>query len=620
MWEKRSRVQRKGPVPVHRCTCTHVHSCTSSSFLPPSRPFLTPVKDFPSEIGQGLNRNPKMTRSIPVKGEIKMFCYQCEQTARGTGCDRFGVCGKDPETADLQDLLVHVAKGISQYAFRAGSLGAVDESIDRFVIEALFTTVTNVNFDPERIETLIREGEKIRDRAKKLYDRSCASAGRPSEDLGGPAVFVPAPDLDGLLAQAEGVGSEARRRTWGDDAAGLMDLILFGLKGTAAYADHAMILGRTDLTVNSFFHEALDFLTGDHAAEELIAMALRVGEVNLRVMELLDEANTGTYGHPEPTRVRVTPITGKAILVSGHDLKDLEILLKQTEGKGINVYTHGEMLPCHGYPGLKKYRHLAGNYGGAWQDQQKEFEGFPGAILMTTNCIQKPRPSYKGRIFTTGLVAWPGVVHLSNEDFTPVIAAALEAEGFSEDGEEKSITVGFGRNAVLGVAGKVVEAVKSGAIRHFFLIGGCDGAKPGRNYFTEFAEKAPGDTVILTLACGKYRFNKLEFGEIGGIPRLLDVGQCNDAYSAIRIAMALAEAFETDVNSLPLSLILSWYEQKAVCILLTLLHLGIRNIKLGPTLPAFITPPVLKVLVDEFGLAPTRDVDADLAEALGKND
>jgi len=561
-----------------------------------------------------------MTRSIPVKGEIKMFCYQCEQTARGTGCDRFGVCGKDPETADLQDLLVHVAKGISQYAFRAGSLGAVDESIDRFVIEALFTTVTNVNFDPERIETLIREGEKIRDRAKKLYDRSCASAGRPSEDLGGPAVFVPAPDLDGLLAQAEGVGSEARRRTWGDDAAGLMDLILFGLKGTAAYADHAMILGRTDLTVNSFFHEALDFLTGDHAAEELIAMALRVGEVNLRVMELLDEANTGTYGHPEPTRVRVTPITGKAILVSGHDLKDLEILLKQTEGKGINVYTHGEMLPCHGYPGLKKYRHLAGNYGGAWQDQQKEFEGFPGAILMTTNCIQKPRPSYKGRIFTTGLVAWPGVVHVSNEDFTPVIAAALEAEGFSEDGEEKSITVGFGRNAVLGVAGKVVEAVKSGAIRHFFLIGGCDGAKPGRNYFTEFAEKAPGDTVILTLACGKYRFNKLEFGEIGGIPRLLDVGQCNDAYSAIRIAMALAEAFETDVNSLPLSLILSWYEQKAVCILLTLLHLGIRNIKLGPTLPAFITPPVLKVLVDEFGLAPTRDVDADLAEALGKND
>ena len=375
---------------------------------------------------------------------------------------------------------------------------------------------------------------------------------------------------------------------------------------------------RSDTEVNAFFHECLDFLTADHTVEELTGMALKVGEVNLRVMELLDEANTGTYGHPEPTQVRTTPVKGKAILVSGHDLKDLELLLEQTEGKGINIYTHGEMLPCHAYPELKKYDHLVGNYGGAWQDQQKEFDAFPGAVLMTTNCIQKPRDSYKGRIFTTGLVAWPGVTHVSNDDFSPVIEAALAADGFNEDGEEKTITVGFGHNAVLGVADTVIDAVKAGAIRHFFLVGGCDGAKPGRNYYTEFAEKAPEDTVILTLACGKFRFNHLDLGTIGGIPRLLDIGQCNDAYSAIKIAVALADAFETDVNSLPLSLILSWYEQKAVCILLTLLHLGIKNIKLGPTLPAFVTPTVLQVLVDTFQIAPIGTVDEDLTEILGE--
>jgi hydroxylamine reductase len=349
----------------------------------------------------------------------------------------------------------------------------------------------------------------------------------------------------------------------------------------------------------------------------LLSCCLRCGEVNLRAMELLDVAHTSAYGHPVPTAVRVEPVAGKAILVSGHDLKDLADLLEQTAGKGINVYTHGEMLPAHAYPGLKRHRHLVGNYGGAWQNQRREFEAFPGAILMTTNCLQRPKDSYKSRIFTTGLVAWPGVAHVANGDFTPVIDAALAASGFPGNGNGKTITVGFGHNAVLGVADKVVGAVKSGAIRHFFLIGGCDGAKPGRNYYTEFAQLVPKDCVILTLACGKYRFNHLEFGDIGGIPRLLDVGQCNDAYSAIQIAVALAKAFDTDVNSLPLSLVLSWYEQKAVCILLTLLHLGIRNIRLGPSLPAFVSPNALKVLVEKFNIAPITTPLEDLKAILG---
>jgi len=546
-----------------------------------------------------------------------MFCYQCEQAAGGTGCATMGACGKDDETSDLQDLLVYVTKGVSQYAFRAAELGARNEAIDRFVIESLFTTVTNVNFDADRIEGMIREGVSFRDQARNFYEKACTGNGSNPESIHGPAIFEPASDRVELLKQAEAVGIEARNQVVGDDASGLEELILYGLKGTAAYADHALILGRFDDEVNVFFHECLDFLTRENTVEELTGMALKVGEVNLRVMELLDEANTGTYGHPEPTTVRTTPVKGKAILVSGHDLKDLELLLKQTEGKGVNIYTHGEMLPCHAYPELKKYDHLVGNYGGAWQDQRKEFDAFPGAVLMTTNCIQKPRDSYQGRIFTTGLVAWPGVSHVSDNDFSPVIDAALAAEGFGSDEEEKTITVGFGHNAVLGVADTVIEAVKNGDIRHFFLVGGCDGAKPGRNYYTEFAEKAPEDTVILTLACGKFRFNHLDLGTIRGLPRLLDVGQCNDAYSAIKIASALADAFETDVNSLPLSLILSWYEQKAVCILLTLLHLGITNIKLGPSLPAFVTPAVLQVLVDTFKIAPITTVDEDLAEILG---
>jgi len=546
-----------------------------------------------------------------------MFCYQCEQTAKGTGCTAAGVCGKDADTATLQDLLVHATKGVSMYAHRAAALGARDDDIDAFVIQALFTTVTNVNFDADRLVALLGQAAAVRDRAKALYLAACGKAGTQPEALAGPAAWEPAVTLAELVEQGRKVGFEARRSARGADATGLEGLCLFGLKGMAAYADHALILGQTDPAVFAFFHEALDFLARDNGAEELTAMALRIGGVNLRVMELLDAANTGTYGHPEPTRVRVTGRKGKALLVSGHDLKDFEAILEQTKGTGINVYTHGEMLPANAYPAFKKHAHLAGNYGGAWQNQAKEFDAFPGAVVMTTNCIQRPRDGYKGRIFTTGLVAYPGVVHISNRDFSPAIEAALAAPGFAADEPEQAITVGFGRNAVLGVADKVIEAVKSGAIRRFFLIGGCDGAKPGRNYYTELAQALPKDCVILTLACGKYRFNKLEFGDIGGIPRLLDMGQCNDAYSAIKVAVALADAFQTDVNSLPLSLVLSWYEQKAVCILLTLLHLGIRNIRLGPSLPAFVTPPVLDVLVKSFAIGPTTTVDADLKAILG---
>lgn len=437
--------------------------------------------------------------------------------------------------------------------------------------------------------------------------------------MSGPAIWKPADSLDQLIRQGESVTLENNIKEYGEDIAGLMHLILYGLKGMAAYVDHAQILGQEDDNVYAFFHETLNFLTkGQFTLDELLKTALKCGEVNIRIMELLDKANTGTYGHPVPTAVPITAKKGKAIVVSGHDLKDLAELLKQTEGKGINIYTHGEMLPTHAYPELKKYPHFVGNYGGAWQDQQKEFDAFPGAILMTTNCIQKPKESYKSRIFTSGLVAWPGVTHITDRNFAPVIEAALAAPGFPEDEPEKTIIVGFGHNAVMGVADQVINAVKSGAIRHFFLIGGCDGAKTGRNYYTQLAQMVPQDSVILTLACGKYRFNKLEFGDIGGIPRLLDVGQCNDAYSAIQIAVALANAFNTDVNGLPLSFILSWYEQKAVCILLSLLHLGIKNMRLGPSLPAFVTPAALKVLQENFNLMTITTPEADLKAILGE--
>jgi hydroxylamine reductase len=549
--------------------------------------------------------------------EDLMFCYQCEQTAKGTGCSMAGVCGKDDRTAVLQDLLVHVAKGVSMYAARARAVGAGTPDADVFVTEALFTTVTNVNFDADEVILLIRRGIGVRDETRRVYQEACRSAGTEPEEPGGPAdIIMPEGDRE-LEKVAAGLSIEKRLQRKGEDITGLEELVTYGLKGAAAYADHAMILGETDDAVFAFFHDAMDFLTRENDIPSLLQMALKVGEMNLRVMELLDAANTGTYGHPEPTTVRTTPVKGKAILVSGHDLRDLSELLVQTAGKGINVYTHGEMLPALAYPELKKHPHLVGNYGGAWQDQKWDFDRFPGAILMTTNCIQKPTENYRDRIFTSGLVHWPGVTHIPDRDFGPVIEAALESDGFTEDSAEKMITIGFGRNAVLGVAGAVVDAVKSGAIRHFFLVGGCDGAKSGRNYYTELAARIPDDCVVLTLACGKYRFNDQEFGDIGGIPRLLDIGQCNDAYSAIVIASALAEAFGVGVNDLPLSLVLSWYEQKAVVILLTLLHLGIRDIRLGPSLPAFLTPSVLGTLVENFGIRPVTTPEADLATILG---
>jgi hydroxylamine reductase len=548
-----------------------------------------------------------------------MFCYQCEQTAKGTGCTSFGVCGKDPDTATLQDLLVYLAKGISQYAHRAAELGESDKETNVFVVQALFTAVTNVNFDSANIAGKIKTGVNIREKAKKLYESACKSKGKTPDVLTGPATFKISLIPNEMIKLGETVGVEETIKKDGNDVAGLQELLTYGLKGMAAYADHAQILGKEDPAVYAFINKALSYLAENPSdAAALTGINLECGKVNLRVMELLDEANTGTYGHPVPTAVKISHVIGKAILVSGHDLKDLEVLLKQTEGKGVNVYTHGEMLPCNAYPELKKFKHLVGNYGGAWQDQRKEFDEFPGSILMTTNCIQKPKDSYIGRIFTTGLVQWPGAVHVSNNDFSPVIKAALEAEGFKDNAPEKTIMIGFGHNAVMSVAGTVIDAVKAGAIKHFFLIGGCDGAKPGRNYYTDLAVQVPKDCVILTLACGKYRFNKLEFGTIGGIPRLLDVGQCNDAYSAIQIAIALSKAFNCGVNELPLSMILSWYEQKAVVILLTLLSLGIKNIRLGPTLPAFVTPNVLKVLVDNFNIMPVTTAEADLKAILKK--
>lgn len=548
-----------------------------------------------------------------------MFCYQCEQTAKGTGCTAFGVCGKSPEVSDLQDLLIHVTKGVSMYAHRARALGVKDPEVDSFVLEALFTTVTNVNFDEERMEWMIRRAEGMREKARNMYEEACNKAGKAPEALAGPATFELGSNRDELIRQGEGLTPEARAEKWGELIGGLHDLILFSLKGSAAYADHAQVLGEKDEEVYAGFHAFLDFLSRENFTEdELLSKVLEAGKFNLKVMELLDAANTGSYGHPEPTKVRTTPVAGRAIVVSGHDLRDLDLLLKQTEGKGINVYTHGEMLPCLAYPGLKKYPHLVGNYGSAWQNQREEFDAFSGAILMTTNCIQKPKDSYKDRIFTTGLVAWPGVRHIGpDKDFSPVIEAALKAKGFAEDAREHYITIGFARNAVLSAADKVIELVKSGKIRHFFLIGGCDGAKPGRNYYTEFAQAVPEDCVILTLACGKYRFNKLPFGDIEGIPRLLDAGQCNDAYSAVKIAQALAEAFDTDINSLPLSFVLSWYEQKAVCILLSLIYLGVKNMRLGPSLPAFVKPTVLDYLSKELGLKPIATPKEDLVAILG---
>ncbi len=546
-----------------------------------------------------------------------MFCFQCEQTGFGTGCTQWGMCGKDDQTAALQDLLVHAVKGISSYAHRARQMDSIDPNVDAFVLKALFTTVTNVNFDPQRMQSILLEAAKVLDAARYLYENACKTAGKCSEDLNGACRWEAATSMDGLYQQGTEVSILKRRAVYGEDISGLQELCLYGLKGAAAYAEHARVLGLENEDVYAGIHETLSFLNREnHTVDGLLGMCLKVGEINYRAMELLDEANTSTYGHPVPTSVRTEPVAGKAILVSGHDLRDLELILQQSEGKGINVYTHGEMLPAHGYPKLKAYKHLVGNYGGAWMNQVLEFDEFPGAILMTTNCIQEPLETYADRIFTSGIVAWPDVKHIADGNFSPVIDAALRAPGFAEDGPDKTITVGFGRSAVLSVADKVIDAVKGGSIKRFFLIGGCDGARPGRDYYTQFAEAVPQDSMILTLACGKYRFNKLDFGEVAGLPRLLDIGQCNDAYSAIQIALTLADAFNCGVNDLPLSLIISWYEQKAVAILLTLLHLGIKNIKLGPTLPAFVTPAVLNILVENYNITPVETAETDLAAIL----
>ncbi len=533
-----------------------------------------------------------------------MFCYQCEQASQGTGCTNIGVCGKKPSTAGLQDLLVHQLKGISYFAQKSPSVKS--SKSDQFVLDSLFTTVTNVNFDDARIIELLKEGEGIR-------AEMAAGSGIAQSEWPASASFQPAADKAELEAQADSVG--VKKNIENEDIHSLQQILLYGVKGLAAYVHHAAVMGKSDAAVTTYIYQAMDALNQNLGMEELVKLCMDCGNQNIRAMEILDEGHTERFGHPEPTPVSVGTLAGPAIIVSGHDLPDLENLLKATEGTGVNIYTHGEMLPAHGYPGLKRYKHLAGHFGTAWQNQIKEFDNVPAAILFTTNCIQKPKESYKDRVFTTGLVAYPEIQHVPNNDFSAVIAKAKSLGGFEKQ-EGKSLLTGFGRNAVLGVADKVIEAVKSGAIKHFLLVGGCDGAKPGRNYFTELVEKSPKDTVILTLACGKFRFNHLELGDIGGIPRLLDIGQCNDAYSAVKIALALADAFECGVNDLPLSLVLSWYEQKAVVILLSLFALGIKNIRLGPTLPAFITPNVLNFLVENFECKPIGTAEEDLQAIL----
>ncbi len=541
-----------------------------------------------------------------------MFCYQCEQAAKGTGCDVAGVCGKQPDTAGLQDLIIHQLRGIGYLAHNARKLGVTDEEVNRFTIEALFTTVTNVNFDSARLEQWVRTGESIKRKAAQMYVDAAARAGQKVDAATWPSSvkFTPAQSTVDLVKQAEKVGVLADGPD--ENIRSLKQLLTYGLKGMAAYADHAYILGKQDEEIYAYMHEALAEINRDDITlEELVGLNMKCGTVNIRTMEILDEANTSHFGHPQPTPVSTAFKKGPAIVVTGHDLLDLEELLKQTEGKGINIYTHGEMLPAHGYPELKKYKHLVGHFGTAWQNQQKEFNGVEAVFLFTTNCIQKPLESYKDKVFTCGLVGWPGIAHVKGRDFSAVIEKALSLKGLEEK-EGKNLMTGFARNAVLGVADKVIDAVKTGAIKHFFLVGGCDGSKPGRNYYTELAQSVPEDCVILTLACGKFRFNDLDFGTIGGIPRLLDVGQCNDAYSAVKIAQALAGAFNVGINDLPLSLILSWYEQKAVVILLSLLSLGMKGIRIGPSLPAFLSPAVVDFLVKQFDLKPISTAQEDL--------
>ncbi len=542
-----------------------------------------------------------------------MFCNQCEQTAQGKGCSVIGVCGKKEDVAGLQDLLIYVMEGLSLYALEGRKVGIVDEATDLFTLEAIFSTLTNVDFDPDRFVELIKKAVELRESMKAKV----AAKGGKVDFTEPQARYI----ATGSVEEMEAAGAALKlieNLDTDENIRSLKQTLLYGLKGLAAYGDHAAVLGKTDPAIAGFCYEALTALMAQGlTVEQCVPVAMKAGEINLRAMELLDAANTGTYGNPVPTSVPLGHRKNKCILITGHDLHDLELLLKQTEGKGIDIYTHGEMLPCHGYPELKKYSHLYGHFGTAWQNQQKEFPNFPGPILFTTNCIQKPTDNYKDRVFTNGLVGWPGVKHIRNKDYSQVVDMALSMPGFTDDVDADSVMVGFGHNAVLGVADKVIEGVKSGAIRHFFLVGGCDGAKPGRDYFTRFVEQVPSDCMVLTLACGKFRFFDKKLGDIGGIPRLLDVGQCNDAYSAIQIAVALSKAFNCGVNDLPLSMVLSWYEQKAVAILLTLLYLGIKDIRLGPSLPAFISPAVLQFLVDTFAIKPVDTPEKDLAAILG---
>ena len=549
----------------------------------------------------------------------EMFCYQCEQTAGGKGCTKQGVCGKTAEVANLQDLLLYQLKGISVYAKALMDAGENPEArVVRFVENCLFTTLTNVNFDAAVHVDLLKQSQKIKEEL-----RGRAKKARLAEPKAVQAAFN-LPETKAEMLRVSEVAGIMYEQDLDPDVRSLRMTILYGLKGISAYGHQARELGYASAQVDAFYLEALSALTDDAlSAEELIRLTMRTGEIALAVMKTLDEANTGVYGDPAPHKVKIHMKKGPFIVVSGHDLKDLEMLLAQTQGKGIHVYTHGEMLPAHGYEGLKKYTHLVGNFGGAWQDQQSQFDDLPGCILMTTNCLMRPRESYKDRIFSTNVVGWDGVQFIEKKengekDFGPIIKKALELGGYPEDHAQEEILVGFGHHAVLDKAEAIVNAVRTGKVRHFFLIGGCDGARPGRNYYTEFAKLVPKDCLILTLACGKYRFNKLDFGEAAGLPRLLDVGQCNDTYSAVRIAEALADAFETDVNSLPLSLILSWYEQKAVAVLLALLSLGIRGIYLGPTLPAFLSPNVLQYLVDTFDLRLTGNAEEDLKNCLAQ--
>ena len=544
----------------------------------------------------------------------EMFCYQCEQTANGKGCTRLGVCGKTPEIAGLQDLLIFQVKGISYYGNRLLENGEeVEKDTIRFIEKVLFTTLTNVNFDADVHVELLRQSGQIKE---ELRERAGDGENPPAH-----AVYD-LPDTKTEMLKDASIAGIMYDQELDIDIRSLRQTVLYGLKGISAYGHQARELGYYSEQVDRFYLQALAALTDDSlTVEELIRLTMRTGENACEVMRVLDEANTSVYGNPVPHKVNVHHRKGPFIIVSGHDLKDLEMLLEQTKGTGVNVYTHGEMLPCHGYQGLKKYTHLVGNFGGAWQDQQKQFDNLPGCILMTTNCLMRPREGYKDRIYSTNVVGWEGVKYIGKKengekDFSGIIKQAIELGGFMEEKEPKEILVGFGHHATLSYADQIVGAVKEGKIRHFFLIGGCDGARPGRNYYTEFAKAVPKDCMILTLACGKYRFNKLEFGEVAGLPRLLDIGQCNDVYSAIRIATALADAFDTDVNSLPLTLIVSWYEQKAVADLLALLSLGIKGIYLGPTLPAFLSPNVLQYLVDTFDLKQISNPEDDLKSCL----